>query len=84
MIDITFCGDWAGNSYIDSGCPGTCSDRIMNPKNFVVKYHTVYPFQYTEPDPFVECILDTQFPPGLSESTNFTRLDYSSEYKPGN
>jgi hypothetical protein len=29
-------GDWAGNSYATSGCPGTCSDRLMNPTNFVV------------------------------------------------
>jgi len=35
IFDITFCGDWAGNSYATSGCPGTCSDRLMNPTNFV-------------------------------------------------
>ncbi|THH17007.1 hypothetical protein EW146_g3741 [Bondarzewia mesenterica] len=35
IFDITFCGDWAGNSYATSGCPGTCSDRIMDPGNFV-------------------------------------------------
>jgi len=35
IFDITFCGDWAGNSYATSGCPGTCADRIMNPANFV-------------------------------------------------
>jgi len=35
IFDITFCGDWAGNSYATSGCPGTCSDRLMNPANFV-------------------------------------------------
>ncbi|KAF9015225.1 glycoside hydrolase family 16 protein [Cyathus striatus] len=34
VFDITFCGDWAGNSYATSGCPGTCEDRLMNPKNF--------------------------------------------------
>ncbi|PPQ88666.1 LOW QUALITY PROTEIN: hypothetical protein CVT25_010242 [Psilocybe cyanescens] len=32
--DITFCGDWAGNSYATSGCPGTCEDRLMDPVNF--------------------------------------------------
>ncbi|KAK2461896.1 hypothetical protein APHAL10511_006359 [Amanita phalloides] len=35
IFDITFCGDWAGNSYATSGCPGTCRDRLMNPNNFV-------------------------------------------------
>lgn len=35
-LDITFCGDWAGNSYATSGCPGTCADRITDPANFVV------------------------------------------------
>lgn len=29
-------GDWAGNSYATSGCPGTCPDRLMDPANFVV------------------------------------------------
>ncbi|KAF8199687.1 hypothetical protein BJ912DRAFT_922074 [Pholiota molesta] len=36
VFDITFCGDWAGNSYATSGCPGTCADRLMDPTNFVV------------------------------------------------
>ncbi|RDB28968.1 putative glycosidase C21B10.07 [Hypsizygus marmoreus] len=35
IFDITFCGDWAGNSYATSGCPGTCEDRLMDPGNFV-------------------------------------------------
>ncbi|KAF8626517.1 hypothetical protein AX15_004822 [Amanita polypyramis BW_CC] len=35
VFDITFCGDWAGNSYATSGCPGTCDERLMDPNNFV-------------------------------------------------
>ncbi|KAI0932227.1 hypothetical protein AcW1_000592 [Taiwanofungus camphoratus] len=35
IFDITFCGDWAGNSYATSGCPGTCTERLMDPGNFV-------------------------------------------------
>jgi len=35
IFDITFCGDWAGNSYATSGCPGTCSNILMDPTNFV-------------------------------------------------
>ncbi|KZT02744.1 glycoside hydrolase family 16 protein, partial [Laetiporus sulphureus 93-53] len=35
IFDITFCGDWAGNDYSTSGCPGTCPERLMDPANFV-------------------------------------------------
>ncbi|KAG1801599.1 glycoside hydrolase family 16 protein [Suillus plorans] len=35
VFDITFCGDWAGNSYATSNCPGTCEDILMDPANFV-------------------------------------------------
>ncbi|KAF9481409.1 glycoside hydrolase family 16 protein [Pholiota conissans] len=35
IFDITFCGDWAGNSYATSQCPGTCEERLMDPANFV-------------------------------------------------
>lgn len=41
-IDITFCGDWAGNSYATSGCPGTCPDRLKDPANFDVCLLTVH------------------------------------------
>ncbi|KAB5594009.1 glycosidase C21B10,07 [Ceratobasidium theobromae] len=34
VINTTLCGGWAGDAYATSGCPGTCSDRIMNPSNF--------------------------------------------------
>ncbi|KAG6813272.1 hypothetical protein H0H92_012686 [Tricholoma furcatifolium] len=34
FFDITFCGDWAGNSYATSGCPGTCEETLMDPSNF--------------------------------------------------
>ncbi|KAI0033145.1 glycoside hydrolase family 16 protein, partial [Vararia minispora EC-137] len=35
IFDITFCGDWAGNSYATSGCPGTCPERLQDPSNFI-------------------------------------------------
>ncbi|KAI9572939.1 glycoside hydrolase family 16 protein [Boletus coccyginus] len=34
IFDITFCGDWAGNSYSTSGCPGTCTQILTDPSNF--------------------------------------------------
>ncbi|KAF8348545.1 laminarinase [Amanita rubescens] len=30
IIDLTFCGDWAGNDYGLSGCPSTCVDYVNN------------------------------------------------------
>ncbi|KAL0580467.1 hypothetical protein V5O48_001537 [Marasmius crinis-equi] len=33
-IDTTLCGDWAGATYQDAGCPGTCADAVGNPRNF--------------------------------------------------
>ncbi|KIM37388.1 glycoside hydrolase family 16 protein [Hebeloma cylindrosporum] len=30
IINLTFCGDWAGNAYGQSGCPSTCVDFVNN------------------------------------------------------
>lgn len=32
IVDLTFCGDWAGNAavYSSSGCPSTCVDYVNN------------------------------------------------------
>lgn len=30
VINLTFCGDWAGNTYAQSECPGTCVDYVNN------------------------------------------------------
>ncbi|TFL02781.1 laminarinase [Pterulicium gracile] len=30
IINLTFCGDWAGNDYGESGCPSTCVDYVNN------------------------------------------------------
>ncbi|KZT10733.1 glycoside hydrolase family 16 protein [Laetiporus sulphureus 93-53] len=30
VFDLTFCGDWAGNAYPNSGCPGSCTDYVDN------------------------------------------------------
>ncbi|KAF9233225.1 glycoside hydrolase family 16 protein [Melanogaster broomeanus] len=29
IINLTFCGDWAGNVYASSGCPSTCVDNPL-------------------------------------------------------
>ncbi|KAF9528180.1 glycoside hydrolase family 16 protein [Crepidotus variabilis] len=30
IINLTFCGDWAGGAYGQSGCPSSCEDFVMN------------------------------------------------------
>jgi len=35
-LSIMFCRGWAGNSYVTSGCLGTCAERLQDPKNFEV------------------------------------------------
>ncbi|KAF5346866.1 hypothetical protein D9756_010559 [Leucocoprinus leucothites] len=30
IINLTFCGDWAGSVYGQSGCPSTCEDYVNN------------------------------------------------------
>lgn len=34
ILDITLCGDWAGNTYAGSGCPGTCAEAVADPSNY--------------------------------------------------
>ncbi|KAI0675187.1 concanavalin A-like lectin/glucanase domain-containing protein [Trametes maxima] len=42
VFDLTFCGDWAGTDYPNSGCPGTCDDFVMNnPQAFANAYWEV-------------------------------------------
>ncbi|KAG8216684.1 glycoside hydrolase family 16 protein [Butyriboletus roseoflavus] len=39
VIDLTFCGDWAGSVYGVSGCPSTCVDYVnSNPSAFTDAY----------------------------------------------
>lgn len=34
LINCLLLGDWAGNAFASSGCPGTCADAVKNPDNF--------------------------------------------------
>ncbi|CAE6445920.1 unnamed protein product [Rhizoctonia solani] len=54
VFDLTFCGDWAGNEYPNSGCPGTCVDFVdNNPKeDFGVMITLAHPT--TARHPFVD------------------------------
>ncbi|KAJ7669535.1 laminarinase [Mycena polygramma] len=39
VINLTFCGDWAGSVYGSSGCPSTCTDYVNNnPSAFTNAY----------------------------------------------
>ncbi|KAI0314134.1 hypothetical protein OF83DRAFT_1138228 [Amylostereum chailletii] len=39
IINLTFCGDWAGTVYSTSGCPSTCTDYVSNnPSAFTNAY----------------------------------------------
>ncbi|KAF8814678.1 endo-1,3(4)-beta-glucanase [Phlegmacium glaucopus] len=42
VINLTFCGDWAGAVYGSSGCPSTCVDFVNNnPSAFVDAYFDI-------------------------------------------
>ncbi|KAG8864259.1 hypothetical protein FRB96_006080 [Tulasnella sp. 330] len=54
VFDIAFCGDWAGATYLTSGCPGTCNAQIMEPSNFdesywIINSLRVYKNAYLQP-----------------------------------
>lgn len=34
VFDITLCGGWCASDYPNSGCPGTCTQRLEDPQNF--------------------------------------------------
>ncbi|KAJ7642037.1 endo-beta-glucanase [Roridomyces roridus] len=39
VINLTFCGDWAGSVYSSSGCPSTCTSYVdQNPRAFAGAY----------------------------------------------
>lgn len=42
VINLTFCGDWAGAVYGSSGCPSTCTDYVgNNPSDFSEAYWSI-------------------------------------------
>ena len=41
-LNLCLLGDWAGNSYNSSGCPGTCAEVLLDPTNFVVWSFSLY------------------------------------------
>ncbi|KAL1755379.1 glycoside hydrolase family 16 protein [Schizophyllum commune] len=42
IINLTFCGDWAGSVYNSDSCPGSCIDRVNNnPSSFGEAYFNI-------------------------------------------
>ncbi|KAJ8520274.1 hypothetical protein ONZ45_g2850 [Pleurotus djamor] len=42
IINLTFCGDWAGSVYGQSGCPSSCNDFVNNnPGSFANAYFDI-------------------------------------------
>ncbi|PPQ71765.1 hypothetical protein CVT24_006525 [Panaeolus cyanescens] len=51
IFNITFCGDWAGNTYSTTQCPGTCVERMMDPANFVNATWSINSFKVYKKQP---------------------------------
>ncbi|KAI0730351.1 concanavalin A-like lectin/glucanase domain-containing protein [Fomitopsis betulina] len=52
VFDLTFCGDWAGMAYPNSGCRGSCVDLVDNhPEAFVDAYWEVNSLRVYTPAP---------------------------------
>ncbi|CAG8891979.1 unnamed protein product [Penicillium egyptiacum] len=48
VFDVTFCGDWAGGVYGDSGCPMTNGDSFQSCQNYVANHPAVFKETYWE------------------------------------
>ncbi|KAJ5316507.1 hypothetical protein PENANT_c019G00547 [Penicillium antarcticum] len=48
IFDVTFCGDWAGGVFGDSGCPMSDSDSFQSCHNFVANHPAQYEQSYWE------------------------------------
>jgi hypothetical protein len=50
ILDITLCGGWANSDYPNSGCPGTCTQRVTNGSNYfsayLMNFLPVMPYRY--------------------------------------
>jgi hypothetical protein len=48
IFDVTFCGDWAGGVFGDSGCPVSDSDSFQSCHNYVANHPGQYEQSYWE------------------------------------
>lgn len=47
-FDVTFCGDWAGGIFGDSGCPATDADSFKSCHNYVANHPMAFKDSYWE------------------------------------
>ena len=48
IFDVTFCGDWAGGVFGESGCPLTSGDSFQSCTNYVAKHPSAFEQSYWE------------------------------------
>lgn len=48
VFDVTFCGDWAGGVFGESGCPMTSSDSFQSCHNYVASHPAAFKETYWE------------------------------------
>jgi hypothetical protein len=48
IFDVTFCGDWAGGVFGNSGCPATDADSFKSCHNYVANHPAVFKESYWE------------------------------------
>ncbi|KAJ5856655.1 uncharacterized protein N7529_010599 [Penicillium soppii] len=48
IFDVTFCGDWAGGVFGNSGCPATNADSFQSCHNYVANHPAVFKETYWE------------------------------------
>ena len=66
-------GDWAGSSYATSGCPGTCSERLMEGANFVVSQkntHNANMLFFIHDVTLLECDMEYKLFESIQKATN--------------
>ncbi|KAH9920472.1 putative beta-glucanase from glycoside hydrolase family GH16 [Fomitopsis serialis] len=50
IINLTFCGSWAGNSFSNNGCPGNCTEYVnYNPSAFEDAYWDIAAVRIYQP-----------------------------------
>jgi hypothetical protein len=76
VINLTFCGDWAGNTYAQSGCPGTCVDYVnRNPRAFTDAYFDLASLKiYKRQAPEIPVTVESKVTGGLNLFQQLFRL----------
>jgi len=80
IINLTLCGDWAGNVYQNSGCPSTCVDFVNNnPTSFKDAYFDFASIR-TYTAKLEEIPLPLPFPPPSYNNLKRHRRSFDNEF----